>query len=267
MVRSVKVAALIGAILYAVIAQGETRLSPRASSDARQVELFQAMTDRDVSVQLVAKNAEQATVIVRNLTEKPLSIRMPGAFAGMPVLAQDDGVRNRDRGGGGNDNSNQSFGGGLGGGGFGGGGGFFNVGPDRVGKLTVATVCLEHGKKDPNPRVRYELHPFDDFSTNRELAEVCRMLGRGDLDQPTAQAAAWHLSDRLGWDELARKVRVRHLNGSVQMYFSPAQIRNAMAAVQLAVRSIPRNEQSPGEVEDRKSADTALDTKSVSAQP
>ena len=30
-----------------------------------------------------------------------------------------------------------------------------NVAPEGVRKLQVATVCLEHGNKDPNPRVPY----------------------------------------------------------------------------------------------------------------
>ena len=53
----------------------------------------------------------------------------------------------------------------MGGGMMGGmGGGFFDVAPDRVGKIKVITVCLEHGKDDPNPRVPYELRPVDAFT-------------------------------------------------------------------------------------------------------
>ena len=76
------------------------------------------------------------------------------------------------------------------------------------------------------------------------------MLGRGELDQTTAQAAAWNLSDGLSWTELAQKVKVKHLNGSVKMYFSPQQIRNAIQAVQVAVNTVEKNGKtykSPGE--------------------
>jgi hypothetical protein len=61
------------------------------------------------------------------------------------------------------------------------------------------------------------------------------MLGRDELDQTVAQAAAWHLSDGLSWAELAQKVRVKHLNGTVQMYFNHAQLQQATSAVQLAL--------------------------------
>ena len=47
--------------------------------------------------------------------------------------------------------------GGMGGGGMGMGGGMFNVAPEKVGKFKVPTVCLEHGKHDPTPRVTYEI--------------------------------------------------------------------------------------------------------------
>jgi hypothetical protein len=165
---------------------------------------------------------------------------LPAAFVGMPVLAQDVGGNNRGNRGGNSSSStssNQSFGGGMGGGmgGFGGGmGGFFDVGPERVAKIKLATVCLEHGKDDPNPRVAYELKPIEEFTDKAELIEVCKMLGRGELNQVSAQAAAWHLSDGLSWQELAQKVRVQHLNGSVEMYFYPQQLTLARRAVQLA---------------------------------
>ena len=128
--------------------------------------------------------------------------------------------------------------GGMGGMGMGGMGmgGFMNVAPDRVGKIKVATVCLEHGKEDPNPRVPYEMRPIASFTDNAELIEVCGMLGRGEIDQVSAQAAAWHLSDGLTWQELAEKVKVRHLNGSVELYFSPAHIQQAVKIVQVAVQ-------------------------------
>ncbi len=211
-----------------------------------QVELFAAMRSQQIEVKLVPKDATQATVMIRNKTDKPLTIQLPDAFVGMPVLAQDAGGGGRGNrgGGGGNNNSssgqNQSMGGGMGGmmggmgGGMGMGGGFFDVGPDRVGKFKVTTVCLEHGKEDPNPRVAYELRPISDFTDKAELVEVCEMLGRGELDQKSAQAAAWHLSDSLTWQELAAKVGAKHLNGSIELWFTPSQLQVAMQAVGVA---------------------------------
>ena len=204
-----------------------------------RVELFAAMNAKQIDVKLIPKNAEQATIIVENKTDRPLSIKMPEAFVGMPVLAQIGGGLGGGGlggGGGGGQGLGGGMGGGMGGGGGGFGGGFFNVGPERVGKIKVVTVCLEHGKKDPNPRMAYEIKPIETFTDKAELIEVCKMLGYHQLDQASAQAAAWHLSDGLSWQELARKVKVKHLNGQQELYFNQANLRSAVQAVQEATR-------------------------------
>ena len=46
-----------------------------------------------------------------------------------------------------------------------GGGGLFNVPAEKVGKIKVVTVCLEHGKIEPNSRVVYELRPIESFTS------------------------------------------------------------------------------------------------------
>ena len=243
-----------------------------ATPEADQVELFAAVEAQQIDLKVVPKDARQATVIIKNKTARPLSIKLPSAFAGIPVLAQNVGGGNNNRGGGGGNSStssNQSFGGGMGGGMMGGGmmgGGFFDIGPDRVGKIKVGVVCLEHGKEDPNPRVAYELKPITAFSDKAELAEICQMLANDDLDQPTAQAAAWHLSDGLSFQQLAQKVRVKHLNGQVEMYFDPQQLNLAMRAVQVAhhrvaERTADTEAQSPGELADAEAQRDSLSSK------
>lgn len=238
------------------------RLS-RLFKDAESVELFSAIKAGDLEVKLIPKDATQSTVIVKNLTQKPLRIQMPAAFAGIPVLAQDDFGDDFGGGGLGGDQGQgqgqQALGGGMGGGMMGGGmgggmmggGGMFNVAPERVRKVKVKTVCLEHGKKDPNPRVAYELRPLAAFTSDTKVFEVCRMLGNGEVDQTSAQAAAWHLTDKLTLQDLARKVKVKHLNGTVEMYFSPLHLQRASKIIQVATtRAKKRFEaKSPGESE------------------
>ena len=230
-----------------------SKLTKKPAKDAQLVELFQAVDDKQIDLKFIPKSAEQATVIVKNLTKKPLSIQMPEAFAGVPVLAQGGQRGGGQRGGGGGGGGgNQGMGGGGGMGGMG-GGGMFNVGPDKVGKLKLKTVCLEHGKADPNPRIPYEMKPIEEFTKKAELIEICKMLGRGELNQTTAQAAAWNLSDGLTWVELSNKVKVKHLNGQVEMFFSPQHIRGAMKAVQIAVNTASKESKdfvSPGELLD-----------------
>ena len=203
-----------------------------ATPETREtVELFAAAKAKQIDLKFIPKDATQATVIIRNNTAQPLKIELPKAFVGMPVLAQQGGLG----GGGGGNNSGggqQSAGGGMmGGGGM--GGGFFNVGPEKVGKIKVTTVCLEHGKKDPNPRVPYEMKPATEFTQDPKVIEVLTMLGGQQISQETAQAAAWHLTDGLTWRQLAQKVKIKHLNGSVEMFFNAPQLRMAMQTVQL----------------------------------
>jgi len=101
---------------------------------------------------------------------------------------------------------------------------------------------LEHGLADPNPRIPYRLIPITEFTQDTSVIEICKMLGRGELDQVTAQAATWNLTDDLSWETLASKVRVRHRFGSDEYYFNRNQLQNAMAAVNVAVRRSEESE-------------------------
>lgn len=129
-------------------------------------------------------------------------------------------------------------GGGMGGGGMGGGGGggIFNIGPEKVGKIKVALMCLEHGKKDPDSRMEYEIRPIESFTNNASVIELCRMLGRGEISQNIGQAAAWHLANGLSWDELAEKDRIRLMDGSGERYFDRTELQFAMRVTDEALR-------------------------------
>jgi hypothetical protein len=146
------------------------------------------------------------------------------------------------------------MGGGMGGmmGGMGGmgGGGMFNVPAGKVSKLKLVTVCLEHGKKDPNPRVAYKLIPVESFAKDAVVCELLKMLVRGQIDQHSAQAAAWHLQSGLSWEELAKKVGAKHIGGRTEPYFTAVHLRRAHAAVQMANERAEKSasqEKSPGE--------------------
>ena len=132
------------------------------------------------------------------------------------------------------------------------GGGMFNVAPGALRKLKLATVCLEHGKEDPNPRIPYVLKPIDTFTKNPEVIELCKMLGRRKIDQQSAQAAVWHLTDGLTWQELAQKVKIKHLNGTREMFFSGRDLLRAQRIVAVVrALKLDRNqkEKSPGELD------------------
>ena len=129
-----------------------------------------------------------------------------------------------------------------------GGMGMFSVEPGKVRRVPVPIVCLEHGKTDPNPRVPYEIRPIESFTDNRQVAEICAMLGRGEIPRNVAQAAAWHLTDEMSWDELASKNRVQLSNGYTERYFAPQELALAMRVVgEAARRAQESSPTSPGE--------------------
>jgi hypothetical protein len=226
-----------------------SQFGPEAKEGYEEIDLFQAMNDGIVDVQFIAKNAKEANIIIKNMMDKPLAIKMPAAFAGVPVLAQFGG-----QGGGGNfggGGGNQGGGGGFqgGGGGFGGGGGggrqggggggqggFFNVAPEKVGKMKVDFMCLEHGKKDPTARTPYKIVPITEFTQDTKVIELCKMLGRGEISQNIAQAAAWHLTDGLSWRELSSKNRVQLSNGYTEKFFNGDELSVAYQATEEAAR-------------------------------
>ena len=109
----------------------------------------------------------------------------------------------------------------------------FNVAPEVVADFKVQTVCLEHGKDEPRAKIPYEIKPIAEFTGRAEVHELCKMVGLRAIPQRAAQAAVWHLSNDMSWQELAAK-QIRHANGTRSPYFNPAEIQ---AAMQIAVRA------------------------------
>ena len=113
-------------------------------------------------------------------------------------------------------------GGGMGGGGMGGmggGGGFFSIPPEKVAQVPLNTVCLEHGKADPNPRMHYKLVKAEEYTVDPELRELLLLVASGKFDKKSLQAAAWHLTDKMSWDDLAKKSSRRAVGGLPPVYF------------------------------------------------
>lgn len=218
-------AMLAKATVLAEAPNADLRAAKPAANGVERVELFEAIQARQISVKLIPKDSTQAQLLIANRTRRPLNVRLPRAFGGTPALAQIGG------GGGA-----QAIGGGLGAGAAGAGGGFFNVPAEKTGKLKLACVCLEHGKREPRPAIPYEIRPIEAVSDNPAVAELCVLLGQGRVSQRAAQAAAWHLEDELDWQSLAAK-QIEHLDGRCEPYFTASEIYAAVLAVGLAQTS------------------------------
>ncbi len=221
------------------------------------IEMFNGIDDGSLEVKLIPKNSKEARIFIKNKTDKPVNVKLPDAFVG--VLQQGGlfgGAGGGGQGGGGQGGGGQqSFGGGGGGqqgGGGGGLGGFGNIPPDRVGEFRVACVCLEHGKDEPKATVAYVIKPVEAFSTDPALKELLTLYGQGEISQPVAQIVAWHIADKMSFQELAAK-EIRRLNGVRYSYFSRDEITAAMrlmGVVQARVKEKAKEKPaaSPGEL-------------------
>jgi hypothetical protein len=119
-----------------------------------------------------------------------------------------------------------------------GAGGAFSIPPEKTRVLRVTTVCLEYGKHEPVSRVPYRMQAIESFSTDPRLAEVLATLGRGEISQKVAQAAAWHLANGLSWEQLAAE-RIDRIGRPDEPFFQPAELQAAHGLVAKIVAATP----------------------------
>ena len=203
-----------------------------------------------------------------NLSGKPLTVKLPEAVTIVHVLkqfgggglgggqqgglggggfgGQQGGFGGGQSGGGG---FGQQGGGGFGGGGFGGqqgggGGGFFSIPPERVAQVPYHSVCLNYGKPDPSPRMTYKPVRVEDYTDNKILQETIRLVGTGRLDYTVAQAATWHITDKLSWERLAslQEYTLPGVYSSRVPTFSVPQLQAAQQLVSVAARRAAERE-------------------------
>jgi hypothetical protein len=269
---SLAIAVSVGSVGFSEEPGTTTAVSKRSNAKAQKakevksVEMFKAIEDGLISVDYIGKDAKEANVIFKNKTGDALDIVLPPTFGAVPVLAQ-MGMGGGGMGGmgggmggmGGGQGMGGGFGGGMGGGmggmgggmggmgggmgGMGGGmGGMFRVEPDKPRKVNVATVCLEHGKHDPNPRMKYKIVRLSEVNSSPVVDELCKALANGKVSQNIAQAAAWHVANGLTWQELVKKPRVVSQYTGVEYYFSRYEVENAIRLVSLANQEAEKNE-------------------------
>ena len=236
-------------IFVAVMLSGPESLAEpnrnlRVPSGESAIDLFEAAADEQVTLRFIPVDASRGNLLIDNQTNEVLTIKLPSAFAAVPVLAQfgQQGFGQQGQQGGGASQAvgggpdqgggGQNFGQGLGQG-FGQGqgnrqiGGFMRVAPDRPRKVKAITVCLEHGKPEPNPRIAYTIMPIADYTDDERIAKLCRNLARHDISQNAAQAAAWHLANDLDWNKIAKLNRVESKYLGNIRFFSSKEIDTA----------------------------------------
>ena len=248
--------------------------NPKFDPSGEQVEFFAAIEAGQIEAKLIPKNALSGTVLIENKTDKPLNVKVPEAAVGVPMNFQFGGGGGGQggfggggqQGGGQQGGGQQQQGGGMGGGqqgggggggqqgGGGGGGGFFSVPPERVISVPFNSVCLEHGKPEPTSSSRYKLVPVSQVSQDPVLFELLTVVGTGKVDSQSAQAAAWHLTDKMSFQQLSAKT-VTHLGGLPPTpYFSQAQMQGAQQLLALSTQKAEERKDKKPAVEQPKTA-------------
>lgn len=251
---------------------------------AEKMEMFAALDSGALAVRVVAHDAKGGNMFFENLSGKPLTVNLPeavtivhilkqfggGGFAGGGLGGQQGGFGGQQGGfGGGAQSGGGGFGGqqgGFGGGGFGGqqggGGGFFSIPPERVAQVPYHSVCLNYGKPDPSPRMTYKPVRIENYTDNKVLQETLRMIGTSSMDYTVAQAATWHITDKMSWEKLAslQEYTLPGVYSSQVPTFTAEQIQMAQQIVSVATkraeeRAKLESETKPIQVPPRSSAD------------
>jgi hypothetical protein len=254
-----------------LVASDQIKGAGKLNPEDETVEIFPAIEYGKLEVKLIPKDATQCRLLIRNKTDKPLNVALPEAFAGVPVMAQrlwGDGNLNPNA----NVNANnlpQRIGAGnpfwnnfqrgrgnqffnmpgrrnlnFNNPGWGPVFAPFNVAPEKVAQLQLKSVCLDHGRPDPRPAIPYEIKPLASVTDKAEVHQLCGMLGREEVGQRAAQAAAWHLHNDMSWQQLAAlRVRVYGLGPTSRPFFTSRQLDEAKKAVEKAAELAKKDKQ------------------------
>jgi len=247
--------------------KGVTEYNPEDET----VELFAGIEQGKLEVKLIPRDSTQCRVLIANQTDKPLNVSLPGALAGIPVVAQmqfqpgnlqagnlQPGTSARGNApqqlGVGNQFGNNPWMGNQGNRLFNLGGpgnnvvpqrgrmqpnfGPFNVAPEKVAQLRLPSVCLEYGKPNPRPNMSYTIQPIQSATEKPEMEALCRMLGRGQVSQRAAQAAAWHLANEMSWEQLAQLRRKSVVALLSRPIFTAADLAEAKQAAEAAIEMV-----------------------------
>jgi hypothetical protein len=281
---------VVAAAVIAMSVLGDIRSTVRAESNVapanaqQEVGFFDGMRDGQLDAKIVAMNDHLARLFITNKTQQPLNIKLPEAFAAVPLAQFGGGGGGGRAGGGGGGRSggsrsssssgqNQSGGGGLGGGGGGrgGGGGLYSVPPEKTSEIDAPLLCLDHGLRDPSSSVPYKVVPAEEHIDRPAVIELLKAFGRGELQHGAAQAAAWHLNNDLSWDELAAKKQGTKRSMYRPPYFSTEQIKLAMEYATVAEFEAQEAErekqhQKPNEKDQKSQPEPAKDDESSEAR-
>jgi hypothetical protein len=253
----------LGVATVAVAASRQSVKKPPQDPNIPAVELFDAIEQGLVETSVIAKNSHEASVFVTNKSDAAVTVQFPKAVVAVQVLKQRFAQRIGGPGGNngpGGTGQAQPIGGGqqlMGGNQNGQGAGFnngngvnmngpiFSVPSQATVQVPLTTVCLAHGKPEPRARLKYQLVKLEDYSNDPVLHETLKLFASGASDLQTAQAAAWHLTDNMSWDELRDK-QIERLIFEPVPFFGEGKVdaaRDLVGQARAKAKEMPRSVQ------------------------
>lgn len=240
---------------------------PALDRSAPVVPLFEGMEQRQFDVKLVHRDEKSGQLFVTNTTDSVLTVEMPEAFVGVQVLHQFQ-LSPQGPTSGQNQSSLSQLGQTLGAGQMTGGGtnnqssalpnGFFSVPAGATVRLPVTSVCLEHGRPTPSPRMEYRIVPVETVTSDPVLKGVLTQLAQGRIPQKPAQAAAWHLANGKSRAELA-SMMARNTGLPVPL-FSAEDLRQTEALLNRVRNSVAQDQiEQTGEAQERSRLNVSRD--------
>ncbi len=207
-----EIAILVSLIFnQSAIAEQRTKKESAQSPEIPVVKLFDGLKDGHLSVKLVQESEKRGVLFLANKTQQPLSVQMPEAFVGVHVLneriarigpsVRDEPQRGQSTGAGvsgdpkdrrradRNDEAARRI----------------PIAARQRLKLPITSVCLEYGRPTPNSKMNYRIMSVEQFARrNPVLRELIPLFVQTRINQRIAQAAAWHVSNKLSWRDLSR---------------------------------------------------------------
>ena len=89
--------------------------------------------------------------------------------------------------------------------------------------------------------MNYTITKLSDFNKDPVLEEILKMVSNGQLDSQSAQAATWHITDKMSWEQLAAK-STPHIGRPATLYFTSENISRAQQIFSTAVARVNENE-------------------------
>jgi hypothetical protein len=68
--------------------------------------------------------------------------------------------------------------------------------------------------------MHYKIMPTEEYTKDEQLTALLSLIGTRAIDPQVAQAAAWHLSSQMSWEQLASK-RSNEIAENELPYFAP----------------------------------------------